>query len=276
MLELGLITAELVLALLRALSRQLYIIKLIRFLACMKSNYNTMTSTTTRQTRQIRQTRVPVHKDWVLPVPYEPWGTAKSHHGGQFQYEDDKELVDFCVKYKRLPKSGNPGEENLYKKCNFKKADNFECRTTWDTKNKFDFKYVELWGKNTGKANTENKYDFPPPVDSDLYFGSCILVAKDENTDYIDITIEQWNEFYEKLFGGFEDLNACALEDENEEDELDNIPMEMKTKSGYLKDDFVVEDNEVENGSTEGSDEAEYEDDSVELNFEEYSYSDED
>ena len=116
MLELGLITAELVLALLRALSRQLYIIKLIRFLACMKSNYNTMTSTTTRQTRQIRQTRVPVHKDWVLPVPYEPWGTAKSHHGGQFQYEDDKKFVAFCVKYKRLPKSGNPGEENLYKK----------------------------------------------------------------------------------------------------------------------------------------------------------------
>jgi hypothetical protein len=161
----------------------------------------------------------------------------------------------------------------LYKKCNFKKADNFECRTTWDTKNKFDFKYVELWGKNTGKANTENKYDFPPPVDSDLYFGSCILVAKDENTDYIDITIEQWNEFYEKLFGGFEDLNACALEDENEEDELDNVPDELKTNTGYLKDDFVVDDN----------DEIEYEqnneledDNNSELSYDEYEYSDED
>lgn len=79
-----------------------------------------MTSTTTRQTRQIRQTRVPVHKDWVLPVPYEPWGTINSQGNGQFKYEDDKELVDFCVKYKRLPKSGNPGEENLYRKWNLR------------------------------------------------------------------------------------------------------------------------------------------------------------
>lgn len=157
----------------------------------------------------------------------------------------------------------------LYKKCNFKKADNFECRTTWDAKNKFDFKYVELWGKNTGKANTENKYDFPPPVDSDLYFGSCILVAKDENTDYIDITIEQWNEFYEKLFGGFEDLNASALEDANEEDELDNVPDELKTNTGYLKDDFVVDD-------TENIEDEDEDANNSELSYDEYEYSDED
>lgn len=154
--------------------------------------------------------------------------------------------------------------DELYKKCNFKKADNFECRTTWDTKNKFDFKYVELWSKNTGKANTENKYDFPPPIDSDLYFGSCILTAKNENTEYIDITIEQWKEIYEKLFGGFEDLIANALEDENEEDELDNVPDESKTNTGYLKDDFVVDDN----------DELE-EDNNSELSYDEYEYSDE-
>ena len=84
-----------------------------------------------------------------------------------------------------------------------------------------------------------------------------------------------WETFYEELFGGFENLADTAAEDNNEEDEMESIPAEMKTKSGYLKDDFVVEDNPVDNGSTE-SDEEEYDDDSAELELEEYSYSDED
>ena len=141
-------------------------------------------------------------------------------------------------------------------------------------KNKYDFSSVSLYSRDTGKANTENKYDFPPPVDTPLYFGVCALVANDENDDCIDLSIEAWETFYEELFGGFENLADTAAEDNNEEDELESIPAEMKTKSGYLKDDFVVEDNQVENGSTE-SDEEEYDDDSAELELEEYSYSDE-
>ena len=50
---------------------------------------------------------------------------------------------------------------------------------------------------------------------------------------------------YEKLYGGFEDLSKLALEDENEEDELDSIPAHLKTKEGYLKDGFVVDDSDV-------------------------------
>ena len=51
----------------------------------------------------------------------------------------------------------------------------------------------------------------------------------------------------------------------------------MKTKSGYLKDDFVVDDNVIENGSGT-SDEPSWSDgdDNSELEYEDYSYSDED
>ena len=183
-------------------------------------------------------------------------------------------LVDKSGDLKLCKYNVDKGDE-LYKKCKFKKQDNFEKRTTWKTKkNKYDFSSVSLYSRDTGKANTENKYDFPPPVDTPLYFGVCALVANDENDDCIDLSIEAWETFYEELFGGFENLADSIAEDENEEDELDNIAAEMKTKSGYLKDDFVVEDNQVENGSTE-SDEEEYDDDSAELELEEYSYSDE-
>lgn len=165
----------------------------------------------------------------------------------------------------------NFDKNDLYKKCNFKKPENFECRTIWDTKNKFDFKFVEVWAKNSGKANTENKYDFPPPIDKDLFFGSCIITARNDEDNYMDITIEEWNQIYEKLFGGFEDLAATAEEDENEDDELEHVPSEFKTTSGYLKDSFIVDDNEIEDDENNL---LEYDDDS-ELSFDEYSYSDE-
>ena len=45
------------------------------------------------------------------------------------------------------------------------------------------------------------------------------------------------------MFGGFEDLSATAVEDNNEIDELASIPACKKTSSGYLKDGFVVEDD---------------------------------
>ena len=63
---------------------------------------------------------------------------------------------------------------------------------------------------------------------------------------------------YEKLFGGFENLAVTCNEDDEEEDELKNIPKNMKTKKGgYLKDGFVVDssDAEEETGSDNESDE---------------------
>ena len=163
----------------------------------------------------------------------------------------------------------NKDKDELYKKCHFKKNDNFEYRHIWKTKkDKYNFKSVSLYSRDVGKANTENKYDFPPPVDTILYFGCCVLVARDEDDENVDLSVEEWEIFYEDLFGGFENLVSTAIEDENEEDELENIPSEMKTKSGYLKDDFVVDD-------TSNNTDDEYNSTS-ELEFEDYIYSDED
>lgn len=167
-------------------------------------------------------------------------------------------------------------ETEYYKLVGMKrKSKDFKKHTTWEVEMDGKHYRIQLYGKDKGSAGQENKYDFPPPVDTPLYFGVCALVANDENDDCIDLSIEAWETFYEELFGGFENLADSIAEDENEEDELDNIAAEMKTKSGYLKDDFVVDDNPVDNSSNE-SDEEEFDDDSAELDLEEYSYSDED
>jgi hypothetical protein len=157
-------------------------------------------------------------------------------------------------------------EENLYKKCNLKKPADFEKKTKWSV-NIDGLKYVVfLFAKEKGRANNENKYDFPPPVDNKLFFGNCVLFAKNEDNEYIDLTIELWNKIYEKLFGGFENLDSTAAEDEDEEDELDDIPAEMKSKDGYLKDDFVVDeedepDEEAEEDDAGEDDEESWDDD---------------
>ena len=141
--------------------------------------------------------------------------------------------------------------EELYKKCGFKKSDGFILQVEWPIKLDGKKYIVQMYGKLDGKANMENKYDFPPPVDTKLYFGSCALVGMirdSSNTQtYINLSLELWNKIYDKLFGGFEDLTTNCDEDDDETDELDNVPKNKKTKKGgYLKDGFVVDGSDTE------------------------------
>ena len=133
--------------------------------------------------------------------------------------------------------------ENLHKKCNFRKKEHFELRHTWSLDK--DNLFVSLFAKDKGRANSENKYDLPPPLDNKLYFGSIVLVKhKDKtlsNENVKDVSINDWKNLYEKLFGGFEDLNG----DNDSYSEEEEIPEHFKTKEGYSKEDgFIVDDDE--------------------------------
>lgn len=148
-------------------------------------------------------------------------------------------------------------ENDLYKKCGFKNNNSFGKYAEWivNIKNK---KYnVKVYGKNEGKANNENKYDFPPPIDNTLFFGSCAIVCECVDKTF-KFSISLWDKIYEKLFGGFEDLNTTYKEDEEEIDELTNIPNKDKTKNGYLKDGFVVSDIDDSNDEDNDNDTIEY------------------
>jgi hypothetical protein len=186
--------------------------------------------------------------------------------------------------------------EDLFKKCGFKKADDFTLQVEWPVKLDGQKYTIQMYGKLQGKANMENKYDFPPPVDKNLYFGACALVGmiRDDsnNKSHINLSIELWNKIYEKLFGGFEDLALTCENDDDEEDELENVPKNMKTKKGgYLKDGFVVDSSDTEEvtGSETEDEDAEVSEDTSdeqeeeeliledvgsELSEEEYDYSD--
>lgn len=147
--------------------------------------------------------------------------------------------------------------ETLYKKCGFRVNDDFLCRHTWQVKLKGDAETmaISIWAKKTGKANFENKYDLPPPLDKELFFGTCAIVRTDINGTFVDLTKETWLKVYEQLFGGFEDIGD---EDEYSEDELENVDPSLLTAHGYLKDDFVVSDKDaLESGEVSAAEEIE-------------------
>jgi len=164
--------------------------------------------------------------------------------------------------------------EELSKKCKFKKVDGFTKKTQWSYSSKKENVankiVVELWAKDDGMANSENKYEFPPPVDTELFFGACALVARDSKNNYVNLTKHMWNKIYEYLFGGFESLatNGGDDDDDDEEDELASIPKNRKTRDGYLKDGFVVDgggagDSDVDvAGNENDSDDDDSDDDS--------------
>jgi hypothetical protein len=141
----------------------------------------------------------------------------------------------------------NYDETELYKKAGFKTDTDFSRHTVWNVRTGGKEYSVSVYGKTDGRANQENKYDFPPPVDNTLFFGSCVLVNKDENNHAIDLTEVEWDKIYEKLFGGFEDIG-----DEDSIESEDSIPDSVpRTKEGYVKDGFIVDDPEDDDSEEE-------------------------
>ena len=77
-------------------------------------------------------------------------------------------------------------ECDLYKKCGFKQPEGFEKRVEWNN--------MTVFGKINGKANMVNKYEFPEPLNNELFFGSCAVVCKDAN-----LSLELWETFIKEI-----------------------------------------------------------------------------
>jgi len=128
----------------------------------------------------------------------------------------------------------------LYKKCGFKKVDGFNEVVRWQLDSGLE---IVVYGRVDGKAGSENKFEYPPPIDKQLFFGNMAIVAMLNGT-HVDLDVNQWGEIYSELMGGFEDIGS-----EDSEEEEDEIPQEDLTADGYLKDDFIVEDDHEEEES---------------------------
>jgi hypothetical protein len=129
---------------------------------------------------------------------------------------------------------------DLYKKCGFKSNDGFNCAHTWTIEfNEVEYK-IQIYGKTNGRAGSENKYEFPPPIDNTLFFGSCAVINM-EDDKIVDMNASEFKDIMDHLQGGYSDLDSEETEESDDSD-----PAVPKTKQGYVKDDFVVDDNDCE------------------------------
>merc|ERR1712166_1484393 len=131
--------------------------------------------------------------------------------------------------------------DEIYKKCGFSNENNFCKRHTWKMENM----YYSLYSKNSGNAGNENKFDLPPPIDEELYFGNMVLLKHSDEEITLenikDCNNEEFEKLYNHLFGGFEDI------EDSEEEEEEEVDPKNLTKHGYDKSDgFVVDDDDIE------------------------------
>ena len=137
--------------------------------------------------------------------------------------------------HEKRPKTFNV--EDMYKYAGFKTEKDFSQVQDFVVD---DFHY-KVYAKDKGKANSENKYELPPPVDNNLYFGGICIAKYNSENEICDLSQKEWQIVYEKLFGGFEDIG-----NDSETRSLDSevYSDEEYTSDGYLKDGFVVDDND--------------------------------
>lgn len=163
-----------------------------------------------------------------------------------------------------IQKSGDVVDKKIknmdkkYTMCNYKSDKDFLLLHIYENVNKFANKQFEIYGKEKGRANSENKYEFARPIDEKLFFGNLLVLMKCTKTDaYIDLSASMWEEINEILHGGFEDIG-------NSEDDERSVDSEVYedheyTEEGYVKDDFVVDDDELIEEEYNEEDDSDYE-----------------
>ncbi len=124
-----------------------------------------------------------------------------------------------------------------------------------------------LFGFLTGKAGQENRHELPPPHDSVLVFGDILLVASKDVKSWkspVAFPAEEYEAFYTKAYGGFEDLD----DEDSEDDELDDAEADADADA-EADADADVEEGDVAAGNDEEEEEEEEAGDSDEDDTEE-------
>jgi hypothetical protein len=92
-----------------------------------------------------------------------------------------------------------------------------------------------------------NKHELPPPIDEERYYGNIYIIYHDDDGQVLDLTEDDYNNFYASSFGGFEEIGD--EDSERSEDDEDDDGEDLK--------DFIVDDDDEE----DDEDDDDYEDD---------------
>lgn len=115
------------------------------------------------------------------------------------------------------------------------------------------------YGWYDGEAGFENKHDLPPSgsssfIESDsseqLLFGD-IFIVKTCKGKYSQLTITDYSDYYNQLFGGFDECNTSDDESLSEEEEDEDYKTEDEYSSEDEEEDLSENENELDEDLTE-------------------------
>ena len=115
-------------------------------------------------------------------------------------------------------------------------------------KNKAQTLYV--FGYTKGKAGTENKHELPPPHDTTLCFGDLVMLASKDPKSWltpVPLKTTDYEAFYTRAFGGFEDLDSEEEEEEEEAEEAEEVEEEEEEEDEEA-DELEGEEEEADAG----------------------------
>ncbi len=110
----------------------------------------------------------------------------------------------------------------------------------------WNHRIIECYGWGSGEAGSENRLEFPPPIDNQLAFGEIVFSCISNGR--VDFLLEDFNHFYQDIFGQFIDIG--------------NEDSESESESGELSGNFIAADDESIEFEDEEEDEMEEEFDS--------------
>lgn len=120
---------------------------------------------------------------------------------------------------------------------------------------------ISIFGWKNGKAGNENKTDLPPPEDMDIYFGDILVIKSTSLNDNYDerklvsLSKEEYEDFIEKAFGGFESLGEEDTDTDNDQEDkydsddsfiVNSDDIEEIDRSSYEEEEFRSEDETSE------------------------------
>lgn len=133
--------------------------------------------------------------------------------------------------------------------------DSLKLLYTWNVGNT----EIVCYGWYDGEAGFENKHDLPPSgsssfIETDsseqLLFGD-IFIVKSCKGKYSQLTITDYSDYYNQLFGGFDECNSSDDESLPEEEYDEDYKTEEEDSSDEEEEDLSENDNELEEDLTE-------------------------
>ena len=117
---------------------------------------------------------------------------------------------------------------------------------------------IVCYGWYDGEAGFENKHDLPPSgsssfidVDSSeqLLFGDIFMVKISKNK-YSPLTMTEYSDYYNQLFGGFDDCDSSDDESLSEGEEDEDYKTEDECSSGGEEEELSENENELDEDLT--------------------------